>query len=250
MKCIIFSAFEHGINHFDTAPSYGTENTLGEILKLAESELGLTREDYSIQTKIDAWQMMERNIIKHVDDAMRKLRTDYLDSLLVHWPVPEEMNNTWSQMSGLKLSGCIKKIGICNVRMRQLNQIAGYDTKPDIVQIERNPLRICTNEIEFCKKNNIEIQAYSPLCKMNHMLRDNEDIKRIAEKYSRTEGQVIMRWHIDTGVVPIFATRKPERIEEYSQIFEFSLDPEDITAISSLNRNHKMYIESFACPGF
>lgn len=250
MKPVIFSALKHGINRFDTAPSYGTEQALGAVLRSAENELGLTRKDYYVQTKIDAWQMMERNITKHFDDVLRKMNIEYLDSLLIHWPVPEEMINTWSQMAGLKSSGLVKNIGICNVRMRQLRQIAMYDDKPDIIQLERNPLRTCENETVFCIENDIELQSYSPLCKMHPKLRDNDIVREISERYHRTTGQIIMRWNIDTGGNPIFATHKPERTEEYSEVLSFELAPKDIELISGLNENHKMYLESWACPGF
>ena len=250
LRPVILAALKLGINSFDTAPSYRTEHVLGAVIMSIASELGLTRKDYYVQTKIDAWQMMEGNITKHVNDAVSKLGSEYLDALLIHWPLPEKMNNTWPQMSALKSSGLVKNIGICNVRMRQFRQIVHFDTKPDIIQLERNPLRTCEAETVFCLEHNIELQSYSPLCKMHSRLRDNASVLKISQRYHKTAGQVILRWNIDTGGVPIFATHKPERVKEYAEVMDFELEQEDIDSLSKLNCNHKMYLESWACPGF
>lgn len=246
LRPIILCALENNINTFDTAPSYRTESVIGAVLK----SLGVQRKFYHIQTKIDAWQMVEGNIAKHVHSALKSFDTEYIDSLLIHWPLPEELNRTWEQMIELKNYGLVNRIGICNVRMRQLKNIAKYEVMPDIIQIERNPLRVCSDEVNFCHENNIELQAYSPLCKMNHKLSDSDIIKALAEKYNITSGQLIMRWHLQTGCVPIFATHSPERVKEFAKITNFELDDNDCALISSLNCDYKMYLESFACPGF
>ena len=248
---VVYAALENGINGFDTAPSYQTEEELGRVIKDAIHVLGKNREDIFIQTKIDAWQMMDGRIDFYVDDARRKLGIDYIDSVLIHWPIPEKVEDVWKALARLKEEGIIKKIGICNVRMRQLSAMDCYDVVvPDIVQIERNPLRTCEKEVIYCLNRNIQIQAYSPLCKMHPLLRESNVIKVLSEKYNKTVGQIILRWHIDTGVVPIFATTKENRVKEYSEIFGFQLSREEIISISLLNQNHKMYLESCACPGF
>ena len=134
--------------------------------------------------------------------------------------------------------------------MRQLKQIANYETPPEIIQVERNPLRTCEDEVNFCLTHNMIFQAYSPLCKMHPKLRDSVLLKNLAEKYNKSIGQIILRWHLQTDVTPVFTSKKSSRIKEYSRIFDFDLNDDDITKILSLNINHKMYLESVACPGF
>ena len=245
---VIASAIDNNIRAFDTAPSYKTESLLGRIFENIYTEKELSRKDLYIQTKIDAWQMQDGEIEFHVGDALKKLGTDYLDALLVHWPVPEYMENTWGKLEDAKKQGLTKKIGICNLRMRQLKEYISW--KPDIVQIERHPLNVFSEEVSFCGEKGVEIQAYSPLCKMDDRIKDSRIIKDIAEKYGKDTGQVVLRWHLDTGVIPIFTTTKTSRVDTYSMIDDFSLSTDEIDAISSLNEDYKMYLESMACPGF
>jgi diketogulonate reductase-like aldo/keto reductase len=122
--------------------------------------------------------------------------------------------------------------------------------KPDIIQIERNPLRTCLEETDFCKNIGFELQAYSPLCKMDSRISNSDIIKNLANKYGKSIGQVVLRWHIDTGCIPIFTTTKDARVKEYTDIMDFHLLPDDILQINSLNEDYKMYLEACACPGF
>lgn len=244
------TCIEKGICHFDTAPSYHTEGVIGKVLAELTQEESLSRNDFFIQTKIDPWQMQEGNIRYHVEAALQKLQVDYLDSLLIHWPEPDYMEMTWKAITDIQQEGLVRKIGICNVRLRQMSNFLKYTVLPQIVQIERNPLRTCQEEIEFCQKHKIEVQAYSPLCKMDSRIKNSEVLNRIAEKYEKNIGQVVLRWHLDTGVIPVFTTKKINRIEEYTRIFDFSLTQKEIEEINGLNENYKMYLESCICPGF
>lgn len=252
LLAVVESAIAGGIHRFDTAPSYGTESVLGQVLMHVFKDAGIERQDISVQSKIDAWQMQETggDIRKHVERAIAEMQIDYLDLLLIHWPVPEYMDATWEYMVRAREQGLTKQIGICNVRMRQLEQYSRYNELPQVIQIERNPLRICEKEVLFCNEHGIEVQAYSPLCKMDERIRNSTVIRNIAAKYYKSEGQVVLRWHQDTGVVPVFTSTKPQRILEYADIFDFSLTEEEKIEISSLNENYKMYLESWLCPGF
>lgn len=247
-RAIIASALVNGIYKFDTAPSYKTESILGDILYDERIKRSLNRDDLYIQTKIDAWQMQDGNIRRFIEQALEKLRVEYLDALLIHWPIPEYIADTWEKMICARKDGLVKKIGICNVRLRQLKQCISLS--PNIIQIERHPLNTFSDEVLFCNNNKLEIQAYSPLCKMDDRIKNNEIIKRIARKYGKDEGQIVLRWHLDTGVIPIFTTTKTTRVESYASITDFVLTNEEIEDINRLNVNYKMYLESISCPGF
>ncbi len=250
LKKVVSCALVNGIRIFDTAPSYGVEEILAKIIAEVMKNNGLKRENICIQTKIDGWQMMDGDIVRFVDDALKKMNLQYIDNLLIHWPLPEYLENTWKAFEQLKGSGKVHKIGICNVRLRHLKDYELKGIYPEIVQIERNPLRTCEREIAFCKQKGIELQAYSPLCKMDKRLAESAILKIIAEKYNKNIGQIILRWHIDTGVVPIFTSTKEQRVLQYSDLFDFELNDEEIAQISALNINYKIYLESCYCPGF
>lgn len=235
---------------FDTAPSYGTEVILGNILFESLKANNLSREDLILQTKIDAWQMQVGNIEQFVNEAMSKLHIDYLDVLLIHWPIPEYFDKTWSEFESLKAKNKVKYIGLCNIDIRHLIKMEQLMKKPDIVQIERNPLRICNELKKYCKSKNIIIQAYSPLCKMDERLRNNGYLLSLSKEYNKSIGQIILRWQLDTDFIPIFATTKKSRIEEYCSIFDFNLKQYEIEKIDSMNIDYKMYLESWLCHGF
>ena len=211
LNLLVEEAITDGITSFDTAPSYHTERILSEAIKNAEDKKLIERGNIYIQSKIDAWQMEESNgeIQKYVEKALEMMEIDYLDALLIHWPIPEYLDMTWKSMMDLQKRGIVKKIGICNVRIRHLKSMMKWDEFPSIIQIERNPLRICEDERQFCLENQIELQAYSPLCKMDDRIKNNPEIQKIANKYNLNVGQIVMRWHLDTEVSPIFTSTKP-----------------------------------------
>lgn len=249
---VIRGGIEAGIRSFDTAPSYHSEKMLGSILGKCMDIYQIEREELYIQTKIDAWQMQKSNgdVEEYILSSLRDMELSYLDAVLIHWPIPEYLDHTLKSLENAKAKGLIRHIGVCNVRKRHLSGIIQNGIYPEMIQIERNPLRVCKDEMKFCQDNNLVVQSYSPLCKMNPKLRDSQLLIELANKYSKSVGQIILRWHIDTGAIPIFTSTKPSRVREYANIFDFSLSEEDIEKISLLDENFKMYLESWLCPGF
>lgn len=244
------AAMQGGITAFDTAPSYRTEEVLSKAVALCAEELGISRNGYEMQTKIDPIQMYNGHVEDYFKQKLQLMHLDYVDSLLIHWPVGNYLRPTWESMIRLKQCGLTRRIGICNLRVRHLQALTNEGIHPDVVQIERHPLNTFEAEMAFCREHSIPVQAYSPLCKMHPRIKDNEQLKQIAEKYGRDLGQIVLRWHIDTGDVPIFTSKRPERVSKYAEIEDFTLTAEEIAFISSLNSNHKLYLESLLCPGF
>lgn len=249
---VVKTSIDCGFSGFDTAPSYGTEEVLGDVLKRVCYEKKLLRSDFFISDKIDAWQMQESkgNVRKHVISALKKLQTDYIDLYLVHWPVEEYIIDTWECLIKLQEEGVLKNIGICNVRKRHIEAWNTMGIKPKYIQIERHPLRTCDLEMEYCKEKNIYVISYSPLCRMHPTLCNSNILKEIAAKHKKNIGQIILRWHIDTNAVPVFMTTKTKRVRENMELFDFSLEKEDIDSINKMNQNYKIFLESWGCPGF
>ncbi|MCG6191501.1 aldo/keto reductase family protein [Maribellus maritimus] len=253
LKKIIRKAVKHGFTGLDTAYAYENEAIIGNVVAECMRDFSMQRSDFYITDKIDIWQMQETQgkISENVEEALRKLNTDYLDLLLIHWPLPEYFVQTWESFVKVFEQGKVKAIGISNVKKRHLKQII-TDTgfSPHVVQNERHPLHTDTKVLEFCKSNDIVYQAYSPVARMIEPLPGSMELNTIAEKYNKTVGQVIIRWQIQTGAVPVFMTQKTKRIEEYAGVFDFKLEEHEIHSISSLDINYKMTLESVICPGF
>lgn len=244
------AAFNNGIRMFDTAPSYRTEEILSQAVSVCAKEYGCSREDYFMQTKIDPIQMHEGDVIEYFKDKLKKMCLDYVDSLLIHWPLWRYFNETWKSMTKLKKEGYAKRIGICNLRISHLEKLEHDGIIPEIVQIERHPLNTFEAERLFCLNRSIELQDYSPLCKMHPVIAKDERLLKISEKHSKDIGQVILRWHQQTGAIPIFTSTKPRRVAAYAHLDDFSLSSDELNMISSLNCNHKLYLESLVCPDF
>lgn len=250
LKDVCRTAVINGIFKFDTAPSYRTEEFVSKALAEIIVELNLYREDFFFQTKIDPIQMYEGDVFNYFKRKLQKLNLDYVDSLLIHWPLKKYFDKTWDDISRLKELGLVRKMGICNLRITHLDCLYSKGIIPEILQIERHPLNTFEKELVFCRTHNIELQDYSPLCKMNPLLKSSKKLNDIASHHNKNIGQIILRWHIDTGATPVFTSKNVERINQYSEIDNFCLTKDEINEISSLNINHKLYLESLVCPGF
>jgi diketogulonate reductase-like aldo/keto reductase len=250
---LLKDSLELRFNHFDTSPSYSNHAQLGEALSTIFSTGGVKREDVFLIDKIDGWQMQETEgkVAGHVADALRDLKTEYMDLLLIHWPFPSFLVETWQSFEELKKQGVAKSIGVCNVEMRHLNRLLEKaKTPPDFVQNERHPLNQAEEVSNFCLSQGISLQAYSPVCRMVPKIAESLALQAIASAHGRSLGQVIMRWHLQSGVSPVFMTTKRERLVEYRQTYDFELTPDDMSRIDAMNEDYKLFLPSRACPGF
>ncbi|MCM1078507.1 MAG: aldo/keto reductase [Bacteroidales bacterium] len=249
---VVRVSVENGFFGFDTAPSYGTELYLGRAIRECCNAMNLKRENFFLSDKVDAWQMYKSDgeIRPYVENALKKIDTEYIDLLYIHWPIDKYLDKTWRCFMELVSEGIVKNVGICNVRVRHLKQWESRGINPNYVQIERHPLRTCSAELDYCAQHKIKVFAYSPLCRMHPMIKDSSYLESLSEKYKKKVAQIILRWHIDSGVIPVFMSTKPSRIKENIDIFDFSLTDEEINVISSMNQNYKIFLESWGCPGF
>lgn len=254
LRSIVEVSSEIGFKAYDTAPSYQTEEVLGSVINDMINERKINRSDIFISDKVDAWQMQETNghIQKFLYNALKKMNLDYIDQYLIHWPIPEYFEETWKSMEKLYEEGVVKHIGISNIRVGHLQRMETYQNIcPHFVQIERHPLRTCDNEMKYCKSHQIKVQAYSPLCRMNEKIKQSKLLQSLKEKYHKNDiGQIILKWHLQTGSIPVFTTTSPQRIVSNLNIFDFQLSDEEISQINQMNCNYKIFLESTGCPGY
>lgn len=247
---MIRTALAAGVTGFDTSPSYGSEKILGKALE----DSGISRKKIFLTDKIDGWQMYKGNgdIEKYVDESLCQLGTNYIDLLLIHWPLQKYLYQTWKSMEDLYMKGRVRAIGLCNVNARIYTNFLKDDIriKPHAIQIEISPFRTANEDIKLFQDEGILVEAYSPLCRMIPEIRENAVLKKIAEAYHKSVPQIILRWHIERGIVPVFTSSKPQRIIENLEMFNFEMLREDIDKITALNIDYKIFPESYGCPGY
>lgn len=252
MKEVVTAGLQCGFRAFDTARDYGNEDVVGRVLSECMRELGIARQEIFITTKIGNSQQILGNIEQQIDISLKNLRTEYVDLWLMHWPYPNHYIDTYHTMEKVYHTGKAHAIGMANYRLRHFEKLfgAGIEITPHCVQYECHPMRTADEILLFCKKNDIAVQAYSPICRMIPKIRDNSCLKRLAEKYHKTVAQIILRWHHQRGTVPVFKSTSPERLKENIDIFDFVLTEAEVQQISSLDQDYKYHLESASCPGY
>jgi len=248
----IDTALKLGIRAFDSARDYDNEPLLGNAFKKLGPKYGLKREDLYITTKVGNSQQLTRNMSAQIDISLQNFQTDYIDLWMLHWPYPGYFLDNWQEMEDIYKSGKVKAIGLCNCRERHLDQLifSGLTVYPTVVQFEYHPFRTVPMLVDLCKDFKIHIQAYSSLCCMLPFVTENELLQTLAKKHGKTIAQIILRWHIQQNVTPIFRSFNPERIKSNMDVFDFELTDEEMTQIFSLNTDYKFHPESMNCPGF
>ena len=243
---IVHLSVDCGVRAFDTSAAYGpSEEAIGKMMPT------LKREELFITTKISNKQQEEGHIEECVDRALRLMKTDYIDCMLLHWPYPGYINN-YKVLEQEYKKGKLRSIGIANTQERHIRRLQQDDISimPHIMQTEVHPFRTEERMLEACRENGIIIQACSSLMGMRPMLSRNAVLNEIALKYNKTLSQIVLRWHIQRGIAPVFRAFKEEHLKQSTDVFSFELSTEDMETISSLNQNYRLHPESMNCPGY
>ncbi|WP_270607895.1 aldo/keto reductase [Bacillus mobilis] len=235
----IKAAIKAGYRSIDTAAIYGNETAVGEGIRAGIEATGISREELFITSKVwNADQGYEETIAAY-EESLKKLKLDYLDLYLVHWPVEGKYKDTWRALETLYKEKRVRAIGVSNFQIHHLQDvIKDAEIKPMINQVEYHP-RLTQKELQaFCKEQGIQMEAWSPL--MQGQLLDNETLQTIAEKHGKTTAQVILRWDLQNGVITIPKSTKEHRIIANADVFNFELTKEDMEKIAALNENHRV----------
>ncbi|WP_368993713.1 aldo/keto reductase [Caldifermentibacillus hisashii] len=228
-------ALEVGYRSIDTAMIYGNEKGVGRAIK----ESNVPREELFITTKVWNADHGYENTLKAFDASLERLGLDYIDLYLIHWPTPkyDQYVDTYKAMEKIYKDGRSKAIGVCNFDIEHLERLLNEcEVVPVVNQVERHPYFQQRELQDFCEKHHIIIEAYSPLMNGKDVLNDSV-VKEIAKAYGKTAAQVILRWHLQTGVITIPKSVTPSRIEENFDVFDFELTAEDMEKMTALDRN-------------
>jgi len=227
-------ALKIGYRHIDTARIYNNETDVGTALRKS----GIKREDVFITTKLWNSDHGYETALKACDDSLKRLGLKYLDLYLIHWPVPEIRNESWTALSKLLKDGKCRSIGVSNYTIQHLTELLeDADVVPMVNQVEFSPFLYQKQLLDYCEENKIQVEAYSPLtqgAKLNH-----PTIQQIAKKHGKTPAQVLIRWSLQHNLVTIPKSIREERIKENSQVFDYNLTSEDVRVLDSLDENFR-----------
>ncbi|MDO4173756.1 MAG: aldo/keto reductase [Eubacteriales bacterium] len=233
----VAAALRAGYRHIDTATAYGNEAGVGSAIAAS----GLAREEIFLTSKLWNPHQGYQSTLEAFDRSLQKLQTDYLDLYLIHWPHDrkyfdnwEEKNvETWRAFEKLYKDGRIKAIGVSNFRPHHIENIVQHCAiVPMVDQIEIHPGMAQEDMVAYCRAHDIVVEGWSPMA--TGRIFSVPEAQEIAGKYGKTVAQVVLRWHVQRGVIPLPKSVTPSRIVENSQIFDFTLSEEDMKAISAL----------------
>ncbi|HJA73809.1 MAG TPA: aldo/keto reductase [Candidatus Limosilactobacillus faecipullorum] len=231
----VHAAYEAGYRLFDTAQMYKNEDLLGKAL----ADLDVPRDNLFIATKVNEANQGYESAIASVKESLKKLKLDYVDLLMVHWPINTEFFNTWRAFEELKKEGLTRSIGVSNYGMIHLQYLATQAHEmPVINQIECHPWLNQKPLLKFDQENHIVTQAWSPLGR--GQILDHPILQEIAATHGKTPAQVVLRWHLQNGVAIIPKSVHPSRIKENADIYDFELSDAEIAKIESINWNHRI----------
>ena len=229
------TAFGAGYRLVDTAAIYGNERGVGRAMNAS----GLPREEIFLTTKLwNADQGYDR-ALEAFEDSLARLGVDYVDLYLIHWPMPRagKFVETWRALTKLYEDKRVRAIGVSNFKPPHLETLlADAKVVPAVNQIELHPKLAQAETRRFCAKHGIQVESYSPLMRGGEVLSDPV-VAGVAASHGKSAAQVVLRWHVQHGLVAIPKSVTPERIRDNIAIFDFELNEEEMRAIDGLDEN-------------
>ncbi|WP_029352182.1 aldo/keto reductase [Bosea sp. 117] len=228
------SAIRNGYRLLDSAFNYENEGALGVAIRQA----GVPRAELRVTSKLPGRHHHHDEAIATIEESLYRAQLDYYDLYLIHWPNPGRglYVEAWSALIEARKRGLVRSIGVCNFLPAHLERIIGETgVTPAINQVELHPYFPQAEQRAFDRAHGIVTESWSPLGRANRLLQEPV-IEAIAARLGRTIGQVILRWHVQLGAVPLPKAASSARQIENLSIFDFELPPEDMSAITALAR--------------
>lgn len=227
----IKTAIKVGYRSFDTAQLYQNEKQIGQAIK----QCGIDRSELFMTSKVSNANQGYKKTLASFEQSLKDLQLDYLDLLLVHWPLHHTFFETWRAIEKLYEEKRVRAIGVCNFHISHLELLASQaNIQPMINQIEIHPYLTQIDLVRYLRKQNLAIEAWSPLA---HSKILNEPVLvAIGDRYNKSLSQVALRWHLQNGYIVIPKSAHPDRIAENINIFDFELTSDEMRKINCLNQ--------------
>ncbi|HEY8589464.1 MAG TPA: aldo/keto reductase, partial [Naasia sp.] len=232
----VVAAAELGYRHIDTATAYGNEAGVAEGIRRS----GIPREEFFVTTKLDGNFQGDDRAVGGLHAALERMRFDYVDLLLMHWPLPkrDQYVSTWRTFERLHADGLARAIGVSNFKVAHLERlVAETDVVPAVNQVQLDPRITRPAQRAFHAAHGIVTESYSPLGGAGGAQSFLADpvLAGIAERTGRSPAQVVLRWHVQQGIVAIPKSSKPERMADNLAVFDFELSADDMEQLAGLS---------------
>jgi diketogulonate reductase-like aldo/keto reductase len=230
---VVLAALEARYRHIDTASAYGNEENVGAAIRMS----GLPRESIFVTTKL--WNSDHGNPERALDTSLRKLKMDYVDLYLIHFPV-RQRRQSWRALEALQKKGKTRSIGVSNFTIAHLSELlAERETVPAVNQVEFHPYLYQQDLLAFCRAKGIVVEAYSPLTHGERL--EDPKLVAIAKKYSspkaKSTAQILIRWALQHGLVVLPKSSNRRRIFENADVFDFEISEDDMRLLDSFHEN-------------
>ena len=240
----VANALKLGYRLLDYSASYGS----GELIGRAINKSGISRENLFITTRVSNWAQKEHKIREEFFKCIHNMGLEKVDLLQFHWPVTGFYLDTWREMEKLYDEGFVKHLGVANCHQHHLEEIFKIcKHRPEIGQFEIHPLFTQKPLLQYYKDNGIIVEAYTPIARYDDRLVRLPLLKNLERKYNKTFVQIILRWHVQNGVIPLVRSLDPIHQAENIDIFDFELSDEDMNAIDGININSRLRYDPDNC---
>ncbi len=236
------TALELGYRHIDTAYRYGNQRGVGRAIR----ESGIARDALFVTTKLDGEFQGEDRAIAGLETCLRQLGLDYVDLLLIHWPLPERdaYLSTWHSFEKLVAAGKTRSIGVSNFKPAHLDRLLAVATiRPVANQIQLSPRITRPEHVAYDQAHDIVTVAWSPLGQGQGLL-DDPTLRAIAAAHGKSPAQIVLRWNVELGLVTIPRSSNPERLAQNLAVYDFALTAAEIAAISALDTGAEPRVDS------
>ncbi len=237
-RCVL-EALAAGYRSLDTAATYGNEEGVGKAIKKS----GVAREDIFLTSKLWVADQGYEKAKKAFEKTLEKLGTDYLDLYLIHQPLGDYYGS-WRAMEELYKEGKIKAIGVSNFdSTRLVDLIVNNKVVPALNQIELHPFLQQKDAQKVMKEYGVKVESWGPLAEAKHGILEDEMLNKIAAKHNKTVAQVILRWHLEQGIIIIPKSVRKERMEENLNVHDFKLDESDMEKFAELDGKYPRIVD-------